>query len=194
MRRISHEQLFLLLVLSVNVLCCGIHSLIHSSAAAVSSVSPPTAPSSMHEQLGPSLRQPDTCPESLKHHLSLNYSLCQWASLHPLCSLIKELMSHCSCWPRLKERNAKPLLIKRKWKLVFSWLHGWLERWMNRGLPAGKGSGLVGVCMHVNVCFEAKRSAFVRCLRCPQVWLVWPLILSKCSMCPSKHSCRWTFM
>lgn len=37
------------------------------------------------------------------------------------------------------------------------------------GLPVGEGSGLVGVCMHENVCFEAKRSAFVMCLRCPRV-------------------------
>lgn len=40
---------------------------------------------------------------------------------------------------------------------------------MDRRLPVGKGSGLVGVCKDVNVCFEAKRSAFVMCLRCPQV-------------------------
>lgn len=33
------------------------------------------------------------------------------------------------------------------------------------GLPVGVGSGLVGVCIHVNVCFEAKRSCVVAPLR-----------------------------
>lgn len=40
---------------------------------------------------------------------------------------------------------------------------------MDGGLPVGRGSGLAGVCVHVNVCFEAERPAVVGCLRCPRV-------------------------
>lgn len=39
------------------------------------------------------------------------------------------------------------------------------------GLPVGVGSGLVGVCIHVSVRSEAKRSVFVMRLRCSQVSL-----------------------
>lgn len=136
----------------------------------------------MHEQLWPSLRQPDTCPASLKHHLSLNYSLRQWASLLPVRSLIRELMNHRSCWPRIKERNTKrplpPLLTLEEMKSR-SLLVAWLAEKMD-GQEAACGERKWAcrfVCMHVNVCFEAKRSVCAMCIRCPQVWLVWPLIL-----------------
>lgn len=145
----------------------------------------------MHEQLRPGPRQPDTCPASLKHHLSLNYSLSQWASLLPVRSLIRELMSHRSCWPRIKERNAKcplpppPLLTLEEMKSC-SLLVARLAKKMD-GQEAACGERKWAcrfVCMHVNVCFEAKRSVRAMCVRCPQVWLVWPVILKGAHLVP----------
>ncbi len=156
-------------------------------------VSPFCLFSSTHEQSGPGLRQPDTRPKSLKHHLSLNYSLCHWASPVPLHSLIRELMGHSSCWPGVRSVTPCPCSPRGNENLFFGWSHGWPDKWMDRRLPVGKGSGLVGVCMHVNVCFEAERSAFVICPRCPRVWLVWPVRLSKCSLCPLRHHCSFAW-
>jgi len=71
---------------------------------------PVFSPPLLYRSSEPILRQPDTRPESLTHHLSLNYKLCQWVSPGPLSSLIREVMGHCSCWPGLRERNCKPRL------------------------------------------------------------------------------------
>lgn len=107
--------------------------------------------------------------ESLTHHLNLNYSLCLWVSLSPL----NFDQGRCSCWLR-GVKAAKPLLAGRKWKLVCCcWSHGSLERWMVQKAPAGLGSELVGVCIQVNVCFEAKRSELVKRPLCPQASRAW---------------------
>lgn len=123
----------------------------------------------MHEQLRPGPRQPDTCPASLKHHLSLNYSLSQWASLLPVRSLIRELMSHRSCWPRIKERNAKrppplpPLLTLEEMKSCSLLVARLAEKMDGQGLPVGKGSGLVGLCVCMWMCALKQRGQCVPC-------------------------------
>lgn len=133
---------------------------------------------STHEQSGPTLRQPDTRPESLKHQLSLNYSFCQWASPGPLCSLISELMGHCLCWPEVKERNAKPLVHQEEMKTCFS-LVTWLAGKIDGQKTACRGRKWACRCMYACECvLWSKEVSICHVLCFPQVWFAWPVILS----------------